>query len=363
MGSFDEEKGKEGMSQPTQQHHPQQQHAPQQPGAHAQRPAGDPQPTARHCPACGAPLQTDSAKFCGKCGAALNGSIDGNSAMQQGAKEKFYKKTWFIVLMAFILPPLGIVLAWVYKKPENMALRIAVTVISALLIIGYLGASANVEGSDAESPSAAGQEQEASEEQQQESPVASVSATYSGDTEEGTEISESTSGWEVTITREDGTTEKTHDFTVDNPSSLVAGETTTYSISASGKTTTVDIACSTMSEEQFRESCSAPSYDDLARNPGDYVGGNIVVTGEVMQVQEGTDFNTYIVLIEQDEYGYYNSDSAVLMQLDSSYSGTRILEDDIITVYGTSTDLYTYTTVLGASRTVPSMIGEYVDFN
>ena len=36
----------------------------------------------------------------------------------------------------------------------------------------------------------------------------------------------------------------------------------------------------------------------------------------------------------------------------------RILEDDVITVYGVSQGLYTYETILGATRTVPLIRGD-----
>lgn len=39
----------------------------------------------------------------------------------------------------------------------------------------------------------------------------------------------------------------------------------------------------------------------------------------------------------------------------------RILEDDIITIYGELTGEKTYTTVMGASMTIPSFSASYVD--
>ena len=41
----------------------------------------------------------------------------------------------------------------------------------------------------------------------------------------------------------------------------------------------------------------------------------------------------------------------------------RVLEDDIISFYGTSTGLYSYTTVLGAQLTIPSVLAVYIDIN
>lgn len=44
-------------------------------------------------------------------------------------------------------------------------------------------------------------------------------------------------------------------------------------------------------------------------------------------------------------------------------SSNRVLEDDIISFYGTSTGSYSYTTVLGAQLTIPSVLAVYIDIN
>ena len=40
---------------------------------------------------------------------------------------------------------------------------------------------------------------------------------------------------------------------------------------------------------------------------------------------------------------------------------TRFLEDDIVNIYGTSKGLYSYTSVMGATITIPSMSIKYMD--
>ncbi len=47
-------------------------------------------------------------------------------------KEKFYKKTWFIVLMLLFIPPVGLVLMWISKKSWNKVIKIILTVILGL---------------------------------------------------------------------------------------------------------------------------------------------------------------------------------------------------------------------------------------
>ena len=61
-----------------------------------------------------------------------NGYCQPNQNMnQQPRKEKFYEKTWLIVLACIFLPPVGIVLMWISNKPKNLAARIIITVVLA----------------------------------------------------------------------------------------------------------------------------------------------------------------------------------------------------------------------------------------
>ena len=50
-----------------------------------------------------------------------------------------------------------------------------------------------------------------------------------------------------------------------------------------------------------------------------------------------------------DEYGIYND---TIMFIYDTGDGNRILENDIVTIWGPSQGLYTYTSVLGAERCV-----------
>lgn len=88
----------------------------------------------------------ENSKFCTNCGEPLqnvNGAYQQNfnNAPNNQQKEPFYKKTWFVVLMCIFLPPVGLVLLWVSKKPRNMVGRIVLTVILALFTIMALTTS------------------------------------------------------------------------------------------------------------------------------------------------------------------------------------------------------------------------------
>lgn len=272
-------------------------------------------------------------------------------------KEPFYKKTWFVVLLMILVPPVGILLAWIIKKPVNLIARILLTILSALIILGTFVPH----GQTTTSSNSAGTNTSQTSTPSQQSPALSLEtmqATYTGACDEGIAISEKTSGLTVTGTYSDGSQKKISDFKVDNPSSLVAGQTTNFTISSEGKTCTVDITCTTLTEDQFKASCQAVDYETIARDPDAWLAKNVMVTGEVIQVQESASGNTYRVSITQGSYGIWQD--PVLIATDTNYKGTRILEKDIVTVYGTSAGLYTYTTVFGASQTVPSILAKYI---
>ena len=288
----------------------------------------------------------------------------------QPSGEKFYKKTWFIVLALIFLAPVGIVLMWVFKKPENKTARIVLSVIFGLLILGSLSSmgshsdtTSTTAGSQASSGTASQVQASASAQQVT---LESITAKYSGATKAGTMI-DGKSGFTVTGTYSNGKTKTLTDFTIDNPAQLVAFDASaptpqTFTVSAEGKQCTVDILCTTVDEESYKAVCESVDYETIARNPDSWKGKNIKVTGEVIQVQESSSANAYRVSITEGDYGLWTNPVYVVTASDFG-SSTRVLEDDIVTVYGISYGLYTYTTVLGAQQTVPAITAEFIDIN
>lgn len=115
-------------------------------------------------------------------------------------------------------------------------------------------------------------------------------------------------------------------------------------------------------EKIYKENCSKVSYKEIARNPDKYTGKQVKFTGEVSQVIEsawGTGV-TLLVNVTKDEYGLY--DDTIYVDYTPKSSGEeRILEDDIITIYGDFEGLTSYTSVLGAKITVPQINASYID--
>lgn len=117
-------------------------------------------------------------------------------------------------------------------------------------------------------------------------------------------------------------------------------------------------------EKVYKKNCSKVAYKEIARNPDKYTGQQVKYTGKVSQVIESTwgTSVTLLVNVTKDEYGFY--DDAIYVNYTPSSSGEgRVLEEDIITIYGEFEGLTSYTSVLGAKITVPQVSAQYIDIN
>ena len=152
-------------------------------------------------------------------------------------------------------------------------------------------------------------------------------------------------------------------------------ETTTVSTSAVEKTTaektteeTTTVQPTTkakkkVSAKAYKNSCKTLSFKDLSRNPDKHKGEKLKYTGLVIQVQEDEhwlDDNTTVDLrinVTKDEYGLW--DDTIYATVELPKNADRILEKDIITIWGECDGKYSYTSVLGSDVTLPKINIEY----
>lgn len=92
------------------------------------------------------------------------------------------------------------------------------------------------------------------------------------------------------------------------------------------------------------------TYNQLNRNPDDYVGEYVKFSGEVIQVSEGLFSNVWRLNVN----GNYNQ-TLYLTVPSSLTTNNRVVEDDWVTIYGVSEGIETYTTIFGASVSIPSV--------
>lgn len=142
-------------------------------------------------------------------------------------------------------------------------------------------------------------------------------------------------------------------------------ETTTVSTSAVETTTVQPTAKAKkkVSAKAYKNKCKTLSFKDLSRNPDKHKGEKLKYTGKVIQVQEDEhwlDDKTTVDLrinVTKDEYGLW--DDTIYATVELPKNADRILEDDIITIWGECDGKYSYTSVLGSDVTLPKINIEY----
>lgn len=113
-------------------------------------------------------------------------------------------------------------------------------------------------------------------------------------------------------------------------------------------------------EADFKASCQTYTFEQMARNPDNFKGTNVKVTGEVIQVLYGYDsVDIRMNITKEGTYSTYYTDT-IYVTYTPEEGEDKILEDDIITVYGTSQGDYSYTSTIGAQVTLPLISGKYI---
>ena len=97
------------------------------------------------------------------------------------------------------------------------------------------------------------------------------------------------------------------------------------------------------------------TYDNIARNPDDYKGEKVKFWGKVIQVIEG-DSTVQIRLAVNKSY-----DQIIFCEYNKTIVSSRVLEDDLITVYGTSAGVISYQSTGGGTITIPAVAVVRID--
>ena len=120
-------------------------------------------------------------------------------------------------------------------------------------------------------------------------------------------------------------------------------------------------------KNEFINSCAEYSYNDIARTPDNFKGKNSKFYGEVVQVTEGIlNSVTLRVGVSCTKYEYiegYSCPDIIYVTYKYKDGEPKILEKDMITIYGTIEGLQSYTSVLGAKVTIPKLTAKYITIN
>lgn len=122
-------------------------------------------------------------------------------------------------------------------------------------------------------------------------------------------------------------------------------------IGASGGTSKPSEKYRNISAEEVKQNAIKNlNYEELFRNNSQYVGKTVHYIGKVVQTQENSN-NSYTMRanVTEKDYGLWEDDVFL------NYQGERVLEDEIVEFWGEIKGVKKYSTVLGASRSIPEI--------
>lgn len=118
-------------------------------------------------------------------------------------------------------------------------------------------------------------------------------------------------------------------------------------------------AVNAMIEQRYKQKCTEMEYAVLARNPNSFKNQLMTVTGEVIQVTDISGGYFIRMNITKGEYDIWTDTIAATVI--ANPNGERILEGDIIKIYGECAGLYTYESVFGVSISLPKIDAPYYE--
>lgn len=119
-----------------------------------------------------------------------------------------------------------------------------------------------------------------------------------------------------------------------------------------------------VSEAEYKAMCEEIEFDILARNPDNYEGQMFKFTGEVIQVMEGTgtvDVRLNVTAVTDEYFEWVTYEDTIYVTLNFPEGSDKILDYDIITVYGVCTGSYSYSSIFGAQVTLPRIEAMYYE--
>ena len=178
-------------------------------------------------------------------------------------------------------------------------------------------------------------------------------------TNSSTVIAETTTNGTTNTSAVSKETTNTSAVSEETTSGTTTTTTTTTKTTTTKITTTLSAADQKKKEaKEYKKSCKKYKYKKVLRNYEKYYFKRAKWFGKVVQVIDSKSFRLSVGCSKNRfaSGGYVCSNDIYV----NYYGNTRVIEDDMITVYGEMYGVQTYTTVLGASRTIPEFKAEYI---
>lgn len=113
-------------------------------------------------------------------------------------------------------------------------------------------------------------------------------------------------------------------------------------------------------ESDYKNSCQTYNYQEISRYPEQYSQKRARFFGKVVQVIPSSYSKILRVNVSCEKYKYISGYSCSDTVYVTYYGDTRVLENDMINMWGVLTGTKTYTTVIGNALTIPAFTAEYI---
>ena len=120
-------------------------------------------------------------------------------------------------------------------------------------------------------------------------------------------------------------------------------------------------------EKEFKDGCKTVDFKTLSRNPDKYKGNDYKFEGQIIQVQEGWGDSVDLrINITKEENEYLDEPlwtDTIYATVEIPDGADKLLEDDVITFWGTCDGDYTYETEMGNNVSLPKIDIKYYELN
>lgn len=155
-----------------------------------------------------------------------------------------------------------------------------------------------------------------------------------------------------------------------NQETTVAGQSSEKETEASTTTehtTEKETQDAMKTENEYKDNCETIDFKTLSRNPDKYKGKDYKFEGQIIQVQESwgnkVDLRINITKEENEFLDEPLWTDTIYATVEIPDSADKLLEDDVITFWGTCDGDYTYETVMGNSISLPKIDIKYYKLN
>jgi hypothetical protein len=121
--------------------------------------------------------------------------------------------------------------------------------------------------------------------------------------------------------------------------------------------TTVD---KTISIDDYKSQSKNIAYDELARDPDKYKSTKVKFTGKIVQIQDNGSNIILRVNVTKGEYNIYKD--TIWVNYSYSPNEKKLLENDIVNIWGESKGTKSYQSVLGGQITIPEVNARFIEF-